>query len=252
MILSQRKCCQFLLLVLIVLNVPPVFSEPNALSNFPFSLKHGHATIQLGGYLSNPRHTQHVNIQDLIGDTFTVTGHNDSNALVGAGYFLDVQEKSFFKISYGVNAFYLAKTMVSGNIIQENLFTNLSYKYNLTHYPIYAIAKSTIQTNSTKYALTIDAGIGLNFMRTDGFLEHSLDGITIPNNIFSSHTTTAFSATTGFGIKINHIFGATPLECGYRLFYLGQGYFNPTTNQILNTLNTGSVYANAMMCSIVI
>ena len=153
---------------------------------------------------------------------------------------------------YGINAFYLAKTDVTGNVIQENLFTNLSYKYNLTHYPVYVIAKSTIKTKFPQYALTIDTGIGPNFIKADGFQENSLDGITIPDNIFSSHTSTTFSATAGFGVKVNQVFGSAPLECGYRFFYLGQGNFNIATNQVLNTLKTGSNYANAIICSMTI
>lgn len=251
MVLLQRNFYQFLLLVLVTFHASLACSESNSTSYLLSFLRHGHAAIQLGGYWSNPGYTQHINIQDLIGDEFTTTNHYSNNGLVGLGYFIDNQE-SFFKISYGVNAFYLAKTTVTGNVIQENLFTNLAYQYNLTHYPVYVIAKSTIQTNSAKYALIIDAGIGPNFMHTNGFQENSLDGITIPDNIFSSHTSTTFSATAGLGIKMNHIFGAIPLECGYRFFYLGQSYFTTLTNQVQNPLNTGSVYANTVMCSIVI
>ncbi len=64
---------------------------------------------------------------------------------------------------------------------------------------------------------------------------------TVPDAIFSSHTTTTFTATMGAGIKINHLFGEAPLECGYRFFYLGQGHFNAATSQVLNNLSTGSV-----------
>jgi hypothetical protein len=46
-------------------------------------------------------------------------------------------------MTYGINAFYLAKASVSGSIIQENLFENLSYHYKVTHYHVYAVAKST-------------------------------------------------------------------------------------------------------------
>lgn len=252
MTFNKSKYWQFLLLIPVGLNAPLAFSAPGFLSNFPSSLKQGHAIIQLGGYWSNQGQTQHINIQDVIGDEFTVNSHNGSNGSVGLGYFLDGQDNRFFKMSYGINAFYLPKTSVTGNVIQENLFTNLSYQYNLTHYPIYAIAKSTINTKFPQYALTIDAGIGPNFMRADGFQEHSLDGITIPDNIFSSHTSTTFSATAGFGVKINHVFGSAPLECGYRFFYLGQGTFNKTTRQVLNALNTGSNYASAILCSITV
>ena len=252
MISSKRKCFLFFLLLLSEFSASAAFAGSNFLSNLPFSSKQSHAIIQLGGYWSNQGQMQHVNIEDLIGDEFTVTNHNGSNGLVGIGYFLEGQDNSIFKMSYGVNAFYLAKTDVTGNVIQEELFTNLSYHYNLTHYPIYAIAKSTINTKFSKYGLTIDAGIGPNFMRADGFQEYSLDGITIPDNIFSSHTTTKFSATAGLGVKINRFFGPTPLECGYRFFYLGQGNFNKASNQVLNTLKTGSNYANALICSMTI
>jgi hypothetical protein len=227
-------------------------SASSFLSTLPASLKHGHAVVQLGGYWSNQGSQQHINIEDLIGDEFTVTHHTGSNGLFGFGYFIDGQEKDHFKMVYGLNAFYLAKTGVEGNVIQENLFTNLSYRYHVTHYPLYAMAKSIIKTKSPKHALTLDVGIGPNFMRTGGVSESSLDGITLPDNIFSGRTTTTFAATVGAGIRFNQFFGEAPLECGYRFFYLGQGRFNKETNQVINTLNTGRAYANALMCSITV
>ncbi len=214
---------------------------------------HGHAVVQLGGYWSNQGKVQHINIEDLIGDDFTVTRGQSSNGLVGLGYFLDGQEKDLFNMAYGINVFYLAKTGVSGYVVQEDLFTDLSYGYKVTHYPVYAVAKSTIHTKSPKYALTLDLGIGPNFMHTSNFQEQSLDGgVTIPDNVFSGHTTTTFSAMTGVGIKFNNFFGPAPLECGYKFFYLGQGGFRKNTSQLLNTLHTGHDYANALMCSITV
>jgi len=217
------------------------------------SLKEGHPVFQLGGYCGIQGKEQHIDIDSLIGDTFTTENRQASNGLAGIGYFIEGQEKGSFAMSYGVNAFYLAKTSASGNVIQENLFTNLSYGYHITHYPVYAIAKSTWDLKSSKYALTVDAGIGPNFMRADGFQEHSLDGgVTIPDNIFSAYTSTVFSATAGVGVKINSMFGRAPLECGYRFFYLGQGRFNNTTNQVLNTFGTGTAYGNAILCAITV
>ncbi|CDZ77340.1 hypothetical protein BN59_01623 [Legionella massiliensis] len=252
MFFNKNKCWQFLLFVLTGIHASIALPNPNFLSSLPSSLKQGHVIIQFGGYWSSQGQAQHINIQDLVGDEFTLTKHKRSNGLVGLGYFLDGQETSFFRMSYGINAFYLAKTGVVGDVIQENLFTNLSYHYNLRHYPVYAIAKSTIKTKFPKYALTLDAGIGPNFIKADGFKEHSLDGITIPDNIFSSHSSTTFSATAGFGVRINQVFGQAPLECGYRFFYLGQGSFNKANNQVLNRLKTGSNYANAIICSMII
>lgn len=222
------------------------------LSSLPSMIKQGHAVLQLGGYWSIQGSQQHIDIEDLIGDEFTVTDHTGSNGLVGLGYFFDGQEKERFNMAYGINAFYLAKTAVTGDVVQENLFTNLAYRYHVTHYPVYAVAKAFIKTKSPKHALTLDVGIGPNFMRTSGFSESSLDGITLPDNIFSSRTTTTFTATVGAGVQFKRFFGAAPLECGYRFFYLGQGHFNTQTNQVLNTLNTGATYANALMCSITV
>lgn len=251
MIFNKNNCCKFLLVLALGLNSPLAFSAPNVLLNPLSSLRQGHAVIQLGGYWSHQGQQQHINIQGLIGDEFTVTRYNDNNGLFGLGYFLEGQDKPVFIISYGINAFYLAKTAVTGNVIQENLFANLSYGYNLTHYPVYAIAKSTLKTKFPQWALTIDTGIGPNFIKADGFQEYSLDGITIPDKIFSNHTSTQFSATAGFGVKLNQVFGsAASLECGYRFFYLGQGNFSKASNQVFNTLKTGSNYANAIMCSI--
>ena len=115
------------------------------------------------------------------------------------------------------------------------------------------MAKSTIDLKSPTYALTLDGGIGPNFMHTSGFNETSIPGgYTNPQNIFSSNTTTTFSATVGAGIKVKQFFGQAPLECGYRFFYLGQGHLNVIDNQALNKLNTGQAYANAIICSITV
>jgi hypothetical protein len=232
----------------------PIPNPPSSHSHFlpPLStLKAGHALIQLGGFWSSQGASQHININGLIGDTFSVTKHDDGNALVGLGYFIEGQARGPLAMSYGVNGFYLARTSVSGTVTQENLFTNLSYGYHLTHYPVYAMAASTIPLKSTKQSLTLDVGIGPNFMPAGGFQESSLDnGVSLPDNAFSGHTTTTFSATVGLGIRINNVFGKVPLECGYRFFYLGQGHFNTETNQLQNTLNTGNTYANALLCGI--
>ena len=214
---------------------------------------YGYAVVQLGGYWSIQGRSQHINIDSLIGDDFTVTNGQSSNGLVGLGYFIDRQKQDLFQMTYGVNTFYLAKTGVSGNVIQESLFTNSSYGYSVTHYPVYAVAKSTITTKFPKYALTVDLGVGPNFMRTGSFKEQSLNGvITVPNNAFSGHTTTTFSVMTGIGIKFNNFFSHAPLDCGYKFFYLGQGNLSKNTNQLLNNLNTGNNYANALMCAITV
>lgn len=219
---------------------------------YAFDLKQGHTVFQVGGYWSSQGEGQKINIKGLIGDYFSVTKRSDSSGLVGLGYFLDGQENRLFNMSYGINAFYLANTSVKGYVTQENIFTNLSYEYNVSHFPIYLAAKSTIKTNSPKYSVTIDAGIGPNFMTTGGFKEYSLDSMTVPDSAFSSNTSTTLSVMAGAGIKINQVLGSAPLECGYRFFYLGQGNFSKNTGQLLNTLSTGNSYANGLMCSVTV
>ena len=202
-------------------------SYPRFLSNLPVLLKHGHAVLQLGGYWSIQGHSQQINIDDLIGNYTTAANSSGSNGLVGVGYFVDGQDTSLFKMNYGINWFYLSNTRVNGLVTQENLFANLSYSYHVTHYPLYAVAKSTINTKSPNHSVTFDVGIGPNFMTTSNYQESSLDGITLPDQIFSGKTTTTFSVTTGLGVQFKNFFGPAPLECGYRFFYLGRGASMP-------------------------
>ncbi|WP_298625095.1 hypothetical protein [uncultured Legionella sp.] len=220
-------------------------------SSFISAFKQGHIIFQAGGYWSHQGKAQHIDIDGLIGDSFTLTKRDDSNGLVGLGYFIDGQNLERVQLSYGVNFFYLPKTSVSGTVVQEDLFTNLSYSYHLTHYPVYAAAKAKANLPVPNMSLTVDAGIGPNFMRADGFAEQSLDGgITIPDNAFSGHSSTTFSATAGVGLQLAKVFGKAPLECGYRFFYLGEGRLSKKTDQIINHLHTGPAYANAVLCSV--
>lgn len=227
------------------------FLKSSASSSFLPVLKHSHVVVQAGGYWSAPGKTQRIDIQGLIGDEFTVDSHSDSNGLVGLAYLIDGPHVGHTQFSYGFNFFYLPKTRVAGTVVQEDIFTNLSYAYGVTHYPLYAATKATTTLPNPNLALTLDAGLGPNFMRTSGFAEHSLDGgITLPDNAFSGHANTLFSATAGVGLQVANVFGKMPLECGYRFFYLGQGRLAKNTDQIANHLNTGTTYANAVLCSL--
>jgi hypothetical protein len=150
-----------------------------------------------------------------------------------------------------LDAFYLAPVSVSGNVIQENLYTNLSYRYNLANYPIYAMVKSAINIKSSDFAVIFDAGIGPNFMHLYNFSEKSLDGgITIPEHPYTSVVRTTFTGTLGAGIRMNYSNGKYPIELGYRFFYLGQGHFNTANNQILDSVKTKAVFANAIVLSV--
>ncbi len=187
----------------------------------------------------------------MIGDDFTSKHQGGGNGLVGLGYFINNQIANSWQISYGINGFYLPKTPISGTVVQENLFTNLAYGYHVTHYPIYAVAKINTPLVANRTSLSVDAGIGPNFMRTSDFTEYSLDGgITIPDRIFSGHTSITFGATAGIGIQVAEVFGDAPLECGYRFYYLGQGRLRRINTQVINTLHTGSIYGNVVLCAL--
>jgi len=216
-----------------------------------FSLSDGKIPFQIGAFRASQGVEQHINIMGLIGNQYTVTDKNDGNFLLGLGYFLSGPQHAAFDLSYGINAFYLAKTRVQGNIVQENMFTNLSYRYDTSNVPVYAAAKAEIKNSAGKFALTLDGGIGPNFVRTSAYREQSLDGgISIPANLFGGTTNTTLSAMGGIGIKINNMFGHAPLECGYRFFYLGEGHFSGQNTQLLNTLKTGNNYAQAIVCAV--
>lgn len=210
------------------------------------------ATIvfQMGGYTASQGDAQKIGINGLIGDYFTVDQQHDSNLLLGVGYYLDGLNKDTFKLLYGINAFYLAHTAVQGNVIQEQLFTNLSYHYYLTNYPVYAATKLFFKTSNSKYDIALDLGVGPNFISATDFTERSLDGgVTIPDNIFSSQLSVALSATAGVGIKFNKLIGV-PCELTYRFFYLGQGSLKKSNSQVLDALKTGNSYANALIFSV--
>ncbi len=229
-----------------------VTSQPQKYS-FDFSKLHSKFFIQLGGFIGSQGSGQHIDIEGTpIGDYFSVSPQNRGNGLVGVGYYLEGHDTPYVNLFYGINAFYLARTKVAGDVTQENLFTNLSYSYFITNWPIYLDAKAEVRNKySDKFIPTLDIGIGTNIIVTSEFHEKSLNADTIPDNIFSGKTTTSFSATVGVGIKFKEFFGSAPLECGYRFFYLGQGKLKALT-AATSTLNTGHSYANALMCAITV
>lgn len=208
----------------------------------------GGPVLQVGGFTATQGKSQHIDIEGLIGDDFNVGKSSAQNLLIGVGYYFDWPITSQAYIKYGINAFYLAPTKVKGKVIQENLFTNLSYCYSRTNYPIYLAAKGLIPCYK-HFDVTIDLGIGPNIVNTSRFKEKSLDGgITIPDHIFSGKNIVTFSATAGLGGRINT--EHCSFEIDYRFFYLGQGELKKVNSQVKNTLRTGNSYANAFFISI--
>lgn len=218
-----------------------------------FDLKGGHVVLQVGAFSSSQGKSQNIYIQNLLGDRFNITKHHDSSGLFGIGYLLNGASYNLFNLSYGINAFYLPKTSVQGTITQEFLGTNLAYRYGISHVPIYATVKATVNHHSDKYAFTVDAGVGPNFHAGTSYRDWSIDGgITFPDHAFLSNTRTTLSGTVGVGVKLNNVIGSAPVEIGYRFFALGDGRLQRRTNQLLNTLKTGEAYANALVVTLTI
>lgn len=218
-------------------------------------LKKGHLALQLGGYWRTNASPQFIHIDGLVGDKFTVNNSYNANGLFGVGYYLDGKSYDRFDLSYGLNWYYLPKTSVAGNVLQEDLYPNLSYAYHVTQYPLYAVAKSTLAMPVSGVRGTMNVGIGPNFMTTSRFSEQSnLSGsvVAVPDDIFAGKTTTTFSVTAGAGLQWDNFMNTLPLACGYQFYYLGQGGFSVTNNQVQNALKTGTLYANAVTCAVFI
>lgn len=235
---------------LLVLKILLIIFAMLSSNTFALGFQSGHLVLQLGAFKATQGKTQFVGINQLIGNNYVVNKHHDTNALYGLGYYIDGYKQPAFIFSYGIDAFYLSRTQVTGDVIQEQLFDNLSYHYNVRYMPIYAALKTTFNDRSNKFGLTFDLGIGPDLIMTNQYSERSLDGITIPDNAFNGQRKTSFSAMAGVGVKINNIFHSVPLECGYRFFSLGQGLLKTNNSQFLNNLETGKSTANALLCSV--
>lgn len=213
----------------------------------------GGLVFQFGGYWGTAGKSQHININGAIGDQYNASGRHASNALLGLGYYTKYHYFHDHALQYGVNAFYLNDMTVNGTINQENLFTNLSYYYDLKHLPVYAMFKMPqVFKLPSHFAVAADVGIGPNIMFLSRVNEQSLDGgVTLPDNAFGSRTDVTFSATAGFNIHFLQP-ALRSISCGYRFFYLGDAKFKRNTSQLQNTLTTGTSYANALMCQMMI
>ncbi len=207
-------------------------------------------TLHVGWFTANQGKSQHVGIDGLIGDDFSVSKSSDQNFLVGLGYYFNALSRKNVSLLYGLSAFYLAPTKVKGKVTQERLFTNLSYQYSRTNYPIYASAKALFHC-SKRSDVSIDLGIGPNIASSGSFKEKSLDGgVTIPDaNMFSRKNVVSCSATAGLGWKVT-VLKYLSLEMDYRFFYLGEGKLKKANDQVKNNLSTGNSYANALIFSI--
>jgi len=216
-------------------------------SSFAFYHKNGHFSAELGPYYVHQAHFQHINIEGLIGNDFQ-PDYDKSDLIVGLGYYLQGLETDKLIINYGINGYYFT-LHPTGTVVQEGVYSNLSYAYDIRNLPIYAAAQFELHPhNSISYL--IDAGLGINFLAIEHYQEHSLDnGLTQPDNAFYGLSKKAWSSSVGFGFKLNSL-KDFPIEFKYRFFYLGQSNFRKTNPQVINKLQTGRLYAHAITASV--
>lgn len=224
-----------------------LFFITNVILANPSNIKYPHIILQTGGFNISQGSNQMIGIEGLVGDRFTLTSHNDQNVLLGIGCLVDGINKDKINVLFGINAFYFSRTIVQGNVRQEDLFTNLSYRYSIINSPVYLMGKLLIPIKDQQNFI-IDFGVGPNFIQAKDFSEKSLDGITIPDHAFTNQMTATPSVTGGIGFRFNHVLGQLPLEVSYRFFYLGTGYLKKE-NSFMSDLSTGNSYANALIIS---
>lgn len=213
-----------------------------------------HLLAEIGGYSALQGKAQNIYIaENLVGNRYTVSAHNQGSGLVGLGLILDAPQYSpRFDLSYGANVFFLGQTSVRGFIVEEQTFTNLAYDYKLRHIPLYFMLRTAAKTRWDTLKLAVDLGVGPNFMSVSRYRETPLNTFTLTDINFKDRSNVEVAATAGVGLRFNDREGQIPLECGYRFFYLGRGHFKVNNDQLINTLSTGNNYANAFVCSVII
>lgn len=219
------------------------------LSAMAFTLPPGFTSLEFGLFNSVQGEAQDIDIQGLVGNQYTVNNNHAANGFAGLGYFFEAINDNDWQLAYGISGYYFGPTTVKGSILQEHAFSNLDYSYNIQNTPVYLAAKAKFK-QTDRYDLTVDGGIGVNFMRISDYNETPTDSYTLPDNAFSSQNNTNFSAMTGVGIRFNNVLGKNALECGYRFFYLGNGQLTSNNSQVLTPLKTGNVYANALVVTL--
>ncbi len=223
-------------------------------STFAYNTYLGSSSVLLetGFLTAAPGKTQHIDVTGLSGDRYKADKSYDQNIIFGLSYLVDGPKMSSFNSSYGLSAHYLGRTQSAGLIYIEHLSPSLGYVYNIEHFPVHAIGKIESNKIHDNYTLTAEAGLGPNFLTLSHYQEKSLDSVTLANIAFKGRSDTVFSANIGFGVKAHNFFDQNPLECGYRLFYLGESKLRKNNSEVLNGLSTGSLYAHSIICSIAV
>ena len=207
-----------------------------------------------GGYRGTQGTGQHVAINGLVGDYYSVTNPNVSGGIVGLSYYIKslALDNPDYELQYSISSFFLSSGTVVGYITQENIVTNLKYQYQLSNIPGYLGVKLTKLNEDSRINIAFDLGVGANRVSTSLFYDTRLTAYSFPDFFFTGASNYTFSITTGLGLRLENAFGKNPLECGYRFFYLGQGQLDSTNTLVSNGLKTGNNYANVFACEFLI
>lgn len=208
--------------------------------------------VFLGGTRGTVGEAQHVDIEGLIGDYFSIDNGKINGGVIGVTHYTESKEldNDRFSLDYTFSIFYFPQKTVSGFVTQENLVTNLDYEYTLVDIGSYVGIRVMTHRDASRFNYAFNLGFGMVQIITAGFVERSLTPYSLPDFIFESKTTTSFSANTGVAARLNDVFGGNTLECGYRFFYLGKGSLATRNTRVANGLSTGQNYTNAFLCSL--
>lgn len=231
-----------------------VASHAGTMGDKPFSLanlkENTSWLLHIGGFISHQGIDQHINLNGLVGNHYYPTQKNSGNVIVGAGFLIPATSYKTVDFEYGLQLYYLPGTITSGGIKIEDVLPNLNYKYTMSYLPLFANLKANIATKYDKTKLTLDFGVGPDFMSFYNYREQPLTTATIPNRFFSRQTATEVAALFGVGVKSDRLPGGGSFEIGYRFFYLGTAEFTPNNSQVLNNFKTGAMYANALTLTV--
>lgn len=237
--------------LLILLNSACYLASHAAVANTSFNTD-AHTNIHLGVSQVLAGKVQDIPVNTLSPAKYTTNNQSNWSGLVGLAVFKDVYTGEKLTFNYGVSAFYLFKQSVSGEVFQARLFNNLGYGYTVQNLPIYLSGKTSINVPNKEQKVVVDIGVGPNIMKISDYHEWRINPATRPDNAFKQNISAEFSTTVGVGLRFNHVLGDTPVECGYRFFYLGAHELQVKNMQFMTALSTGSSYANALACTLVI
>lgn len=214
--------------------------------------RHPKIGVAVGASISRPGLAQDIPVLGCLGDSLSVSNNYVTGGILGITVYADSLEfeSDDYALKYAVSTYYLSPISVGGDVIQEQLVNNLDYSYTITNVASYAGLRLISRRDGKRCNFTFDAGVGINQVSTNFFLELPKVAYALPDNAFRGTNINRFSYMFGAGFQIQEVFGKSPLGCGYTFLFLGEGEMTSINPRIPATLKTGNNYANAITCSV--